>query len=82
MEICDKIGVLEHFYLRRFKWHTKMFMKDLRMTKRPIKKNGIVGIVVDVNLSDTSWYIVEDDEKKDGKYELYDCLEEELETIV
>lgn len=47
-----------------------------------IKKNGIVGIVVDVNLSDTSWYIVEDDEKKDGKYELYDCLEEELETIV
>ena len=54
-------------------------MKDLRMTKRPIKKNGIV---VDVNLSDTSWYIVEDDEKKDGKYELYDCLEEELETIV
>lgn len=57
-------------------------MKDLRMTKRPIKNNGIVGIVVDVNLSDTSWYIVEDDEKKDGKYELYDCLEEELETIV
>lgn len=48
----------------------------------PIKKNGIVGIVVDVNFSDTSWYIVEDDEKKDGKYELYDCLEEELETIV
>ena len=47
-----------------------------------IKKSGIEGTVVDVNISGDSWYIVEDDETKDGKYELYDCLEEELETIV
>ena len=47
-----------------------------------IKKSGAVGTVVDANISDDSWYIVEDDVKRDGKYELYDCIEEELEMVI
>lgn len=44
-----------------------------------IKESGVVGTVVDANVS---WYIVEDDVKRDGKYELYDCDEEDLELVV
>nr|DAF01864.1 MAG TPA: Preprotein translocase subunit [Bacteriophage sp.] len=47
-----------------------------------IKKSGVIGTVVDANVSDDSWYIVEDDVKRDGKYELHDCIEEELEIVI
>ena len=47
-----------------------------------IKKCGVIGTVVDANVSDDSWYIVEDDVKRDGKYELHDCIEEELEIVI
>lgn len=47
-----------------------------------IKKSGVIGTVVDANISDDSWYIVENDVKQDGKYELYDCVEKELEVVI
>ena len=55
--------------------------------KVKIKSNGIIGTIVDISIIDKNAnYVVESDEKDvsdgyGGKWKLFDCSEEEIESI-